>query len=177
MPAPERVRDAVETDVPAMHAIYAPYVTDTVVSFEAEPPTLAVFGERVRQFGAHHACLVIERDGVVVGYAYGGPHRARAAYRWSVETSVYIAPAAQGQGLGRRLYEALLPRLADAGYCNAFAGVAQPNAASGALHRAVGFTPIGVFPRVGWKFGAWHDVAWFHRPLREAPPEAPPPTP
>lgn len=169
MSRPAQLRTAAPADAPAMLAIYTPFVTDTIVSFETTPPTPDEFAERVHQYRTRYACLVLERDGTLLGYAYGGPHRARAAYRWSVETSVYLAPAAQGQGLGRVLYGALLPRLAEVGYCNAYAGIAMPNAASEALHRAVGFTPIGVFPRVGWKFGAWRDVAWYHRVLRDTP--------
>ena len=153
-----------------MLAIYRPYVENTVISFEQEVPSLEDYAERVRKYAGGWAAVVADDAGDVVGYAYGSPHRERAAYKWSVETTVYVAPGAQRRGIGRSLYVALLPMLASAGYCNAYAGVALPNAASIALHQAVGFQPIGTFPRVGHKFGQWRDVAWFHLALRDEPP-------
>jgi len=113
---------------------------------------------------------VAEAGGEIQGYAYGSSHRARAAYRWSVETSAYVREGHRGRGLGTCLYGELLPRLAALGYCNAYAGIALPNEGSQALHRRAGFEPVGVFRRVGRKFGSWHDVAWWQRPLRDAPP-------
>lgn len=163
------IRPALPADAAAMLAIYAPVVRDTAISFEETPPTREEFEARVRKVSDRWAWLVAERGGRVIGYAYGSQHRERAAYRFSTETTAYIAADARGQGVGRRLYEALFPVLASRGYCQAFAGVALPNPGSVALHRAVGFEPIGVFPKVGWKFGRWHDVAWFSRGLRESP--------
>jgi L-amino acid N-acyltransferase YncA len=164
------IRTLQEADAPAMLAIYRHYVEATAISFEEEVPSIEDYAARVGKYVAGWAGVVAEVDGRVTGYAYGSSHRERAAYRWSVETTVYVAPGAQRSGVGRRLYGALLPMLADAGYCNAYAGVALPNDASVALHRAVGFQPIGTLPRVGYKFERWHDVAWFHLPLREQPP-------
>jgi phosphinothricin acetyltransferase len=163
------VRPASDSDATAMLAIYAYYVRETSISFEHEVPSLEEFGSRVRKYIAGWGGVVAELDGEVVGYAYGSSHRERAAYRWSAETTVYVQVGKHGSGIGRRLYGALLPALANAGYCNAYAGVALPNPASVGLHRAVGFSPIGTFPRVGYKFGAWCDVAWFHMALREGP--------
>ena len=159
-----------ESDAPALRAIYAPYVLDSAASFEETVPTEEEFAARVHKYLSAWAGVVAEVDGRVVGYAYGGPHRERAAYRWSVETSAYVHAGHHGRGIGRRLYEALLPELSARGYCNAYAGITLPNDASVALHEAVGFARIGVFPRVGHKFGRWHDVAWLHRVLRQAPP-------
>ncbi len=164
------IRPARETDAPAMLAIYRPYVENTVISFEQEVPSLAEYAARVSKYVSNWAGVVAQDAREVVGYAYGSAHRERAAYQWSVETTVYVAPGAQRQGIGRKLYAALLPMLAAARYCNAYAGVALPNAASVALHQAVGFKPIGSFPRVGHKFGQWRDVAWFHLALRDEPP-------
>ena len=96
----------------------------------------------------------------MVGYAYGGPYKERAAYRWSCEVSVYLEQGLRRRGAGRALYEALLPRLAARGFRTAVAGMTLPNDASVGLHRAMGFEPIGVYRRIGWKLGAWHDVAW-----------------
>jgi L-amino acid N-acyltransferase YncA len=171
-PEPVIIRPAHEADAPAMLAIYRPYVETTAISFEQEAPSQDEYAARVRKYIAGWACLVAEADGRVLGYAYGSSHRERAAYKWSVETTIYLAPQVQRRGLGLRLYGELMPRLAAAGYCNAYAGVALPNPASVGLHRAAGFASIGTFPRVGHKFGRWHDVAWFHLALREAPPES-----
>jgi phosphinothricin acetyltransferase len=101
----------------------------------------------------------------VAGFAYGGPHRTRAAYRWSVDVTVYVAEQARGHGVGRALYGALLPALAERGFHAAFAGIALPNPGSVALHEAVGFTPLGVYREVGFKLGRWHDVGWWQRLL------------
>lgn len=122
-----------------------------------------------------HAWLVLEDDGRVVGYAYGIPWRARAAYRWSCEVSVYLERGRRRTGGGRVLYEALLPRLAARGYRTALAGMTLPNEASVGLHRALRFEPVGTFRRVGYKHGAWHDVAWAQIMLAggEEPPAEP----
>lgn len=158
-------------DSQACAAIYAPYVTDTVVSFEAEPPTADELAERVAVYGRSHAWLVAEyadgpAAGDIVGYAYGAPYSPREAYRWTVETTVYLATdAPRRTGLGRTLYTALLDVLADRGYLRAIAGVALPNDASVGLHRAVGFEDVGTLRRVGWKLGAWHDVLRMQRDL------------
>lgn len=171
---PIRLRDATEADAPALLAIYAPFVRDTAVSWETEPPTEAEFAARIAKARSRWAWLVAEEtlpDGRtrILGYAYGSQHRERAAYRFDTEVSVYLDAAARGRGLGRRLYAALFERLAALGYCNAFAGIALPNEASIGLHAAVGFEPVGVFRRAGWKFGRWHDIQWMQRPLREVP--------
>jgi L-amino acid N-acyltransferase YncA len=163
------IREAAEADAPAMLAIYRPYVETAAISFEHVAPSIDEYAGRVRKILAGWACVVAETDGNLQGYAYGSAHRERAAYQWSVETTVYVSHGVQRAGIGRRLYAALLPRLADAGFCNAYAGVSLPNPASVGLHLAVGFRPIGTFPRVGYKFGRWHNVAWFHQPLRENP--------
>lgn len=168
--APFLIRPACEADAGALLAIYAPFVEHTAVSFETQVPGVDEFAARIRRYGSQWAWLVAEREGRVLGYAYGSPHRERAAYAWSVETSAYVDPAARRQGIGRALYLALFDALAARGYCNAFAGMTLPNEASAALHRSVGFEPLGVFRRVGWKFGRWHDVAWAQRRLRDAPP-------
>ncbi len=165
------LRCATEADAPALLAIYAPYVEHTTVSFETTVPDTDEFAARIRRYADGWAWLVAEREGELLGYAYGSPHRERAAYRWSVETSAYVAPDARRQGACRKLYLALFEALADRGYCNAYAGIALPNDASIALHRAVGFEPVGVFRAAGRKFGAWRDIAWYQRKLRDLPPE------
>lgn len=152
-----------------MRAIYRHYVDTSWVSFEERAPDLAEFSARVAKYLADWSCLVAEQQGQVVGYAYGSAHRDRPAYRWSVETTIYVRPGVQRAGIGRGLYCELFPRLQARGYCNAYAGVALPNEASVGLHLAVGFQPIGTFPRVGFRCGEWRDVAWFHRPLSDRP--------
>ena len=163
------IRSATPVDAPALLAIYAPFVEHTAVSFETTAPTVEEFAARIRKATTQWAWLVAERDNALLGYAYGSTHRERAAYRWSVETSAYLDPCFQRQGIGTALYREMLPQLAARGFCNAFAGATLPNDASIALHRRVGFEPIGVFKSVGRKFGRWHDVAWMQRPLRDAP--------
>jgi L-amino acid N-acyltransferase YncA len=165
-----RIRSAVLTDAPALLAIYRPFVEDSIVSFETDAPTVEEFSGRIAKALAGWAWLVAEREGRCVGYAYASMYRERAAYRYSVETSAYVDPGAHGKGIGRTLYLALFEELARKGFCNALAGIALPNEASVAFHRSLGFEPIGVFTRVGRKFGAWHDVAWLERRLRDSPP-------
>ena len=159
------VRDATEADAAACAAIYAPYVRDTAITFETEPPDAAEFARRIAAATARHAWLVLEDDGRVTGYAYGGPFKERAAYRYACEVSVYLERGLRRSGGGRALYSALLARLAERGFRTAAAGMTQPNEASAGLHRALGFVTVGTFRRVGWKHGRWHDVAWVQRDL------------
>jgi phosphinothricin acetyltransferase len=160
------IRDATEHDAEACAAIYAPYVTDTAISFESQPPPVPEMAARITAALATHAWIVLEDGGGrIVGYAYGGPFKARAAYRWSCEVSVYLEPGRRRTGGGRALYQALLARLAARGFRTAVAGMTLPNEASAGLHRALGFEPVGVYRRIGWKHGAWHDVAWVQRDI------------
>ena len=166
----ELIRDAMAEDVASLLAIYRPFVLDTTVSFEVEPPSAEEFAERIRIAQLKWAWLVAEIGGVAAGYAYASSFRARAAYQWSVETSAYLAPGHRSQGVGRALYERLLGILVAKGYCTAYAGITLPNEASVRFHQAMGFGPVGVFQRAGRKFGAWHDVSWWQRKLRDDPP-------
>jgi phosphinothricin acetyltransferase len=168
------VRDATVDDAAACARIYEPYVRDTVVSFELEPPTAAEVAGRITAALARHAWLVLEDDGRVVGYAYGSTFNARAAYDWTTSVSVYVEPGRRRTGAGRALYTALLDRLAARGYRTALAGIALPNDASVGLHTAMGFELVGTYRRVGWKLGRWNDVARYQRPLGD-PTDDPPP--
>lgn len=161
----QRVRDASERDGEACGGIYAPYVTDTAISFEIDPPSPAEMAERIATAARTHAWVVLESEGRVVGYAYGGRLNARAAYRFSCEVSVYVERGRRRTGAGRALYDALFSRLAERGYRTAVAGMTLPNDASVGLHRAMGFEPVGTYRRIGWKHGAWHDVAWAQRTI------------
>ncbi len=165
------VRDATRDDAAACAAIYAPYVTDTAVTFEYDPPSTAEMAERIAAAQRAHAWVVLE-EGRVVGYAYAGPFKERAAYRWSCEVSVYLEPGRRRSGSGRLLYEALFARLAERGFRTLVAVMTLPNDASEGLHRALGFEPVGTLRRVGWKHGQWRDVAWAQRSI--GPDDGPP---
>lgn len=154
------VRDARTEDAAACAAIYEPYVHTTAITFEDVPPSAREMAARIAASQGTHAWLVLEDAGRVVGYAYGRPYKERAAYRWACEVSVYLEMGLRRTGGGRALYDALLPRLAERGYRVATAGMTLPNEASLALHKALGFQAIGVWRRIGYKHGAWHDVEW-----------------
>jgi phosphinothricin acetyltransferase len=164
-PSPGIVRRATPEDATACQAIYAPYVRDTVISLETDPPSVQEMRERITDVLDTHEWLVLESQGEIRGYAYGGSYRTRAAYRWACEVSVYLEPGRRRTGSGRLLYETLFPRLVDRGYLMALAGMTLPNPASEGLHRSLGFSDVGTWRRVGWKYGAWHDVLWMQRPL------------
>lgn len=154
-------------DAPAVQAIYAPYC-QTPISFEDPPPDVAEVERRIRATWPAYPWLVAEEDGRLLGYAYACRHRERAAYRWSVETSVYLASAAQGRGLGRRLYTQLLDLLRQQGYHTALAGITLPNEPSLRLHRAMGFTACALYRQIGFKEGQWRDVQWLELHLDSA---------
>ena len=164
-------------DGAACAAIYAPSVTDTAASFELEPPDAAEMAARIAAIGAHRPWLVAELGGRVTGYAYASAHRERAAYRWSVEVTVYVEAGHHRQGIGRALYEPLLQLLAAQGFRTALAGITLPNPASVALHEALGFTPIGVYREIGFKAGTWRDVGWWQKQLPGADTGTPPSEP
>jgi L-amino acid N-acyltransferase YncA len=167
------IRMATPDDAVDVAAIYAPYVTRAAVSFEEVPPSGDAMRERIARVLDRHAWLVATtQGGVVVGYAYASEHHPRAAYRWSVDTAIYLDSAVHHRGIGRGLYRALFTLLARQRYVNANALITLPNAASVGLHEAVGFTPVGVYHRAGYKLGAWHDVGSWSRPLG-APPATP----
>ena len=173
--SPSSIRLATERDAGAVADIYAPNVTGTVVSFEAEPPDAEEMRRRVEATLERYPWLVCERQGRVLGYAYAGAHGSRAAYRWSVDVSVYVDGEAHRTGVGRALYASLFAALELQGFYNAYAGATLPNPASVGLHEAMGFRPVGVYRGAGYKMGAWHDVGWWHLPLRERVPGPDPP--
>ena len=162
---PVHIRLAGDGDAAAIAAIYRPIVETTSISFETEAPDAAEMRRRIAETLPSYPWLVCDIDGGVAGYAYATTHRVRAAYRWSVDTSVYIDGSRRRLGIGRGLYESLFAILAAQGYANAFAGIALPNPGSVGLHEAVGFEPLGVYRRVGFKFGEWRDVGWWQLAL------------
>jgi L-amino acid N-acyltransferase YncA len=161
---PIRLADA--ADAGAVHAIYAPIVENTVISFEWEVPTVVELqGRMERVLAEGYPWLVAEAGGEVGGYAYATSFRARAAYAWAAEVSVYVHPAHRRRGVGRALYRTLLRLLERQGFRSAYAVATAPNPGSEALHRALGFREVGRFPRIGYKRGGWHDVVCWWLPL------------
>jgi L-amino acid N-acyltransferase YncA len=173
--SPSSIRLATEHDAEEIAAIYAPNVTDTIISFESEPPTADEMRLRIEGTLERYPWLVCERRGRVLGYAYAGAHGFRAAYRWSVDVSVYVHEEAHRTGVGRALYTSLFAVLDLQGFYNAYAGATLPNPASVGLHESLGFRSVGVYRGVGYKLGAWHDVGWWHLPLRERVADPDPP--
>lgn len=162
MHADLRIRDAVDGDAAAVATIYNVHVRDTIVTFELDEVDANEMARRmtqVRDLGL--PWLVLEEHGVVIGYAYGGQWKARAAYARTVESSIYLADAACGRGLGKCLYMELIERLRTCGIHAVIGGVSLPNAASVALHEGLGFEAIGAFREVGWKLGRWIDVGYW----------------
>jgi L-amino acid N-acyltransferase YncA len=163
VPAPERptVRLATAHDAAACAAIYAPYVLETAISFELVPPDEAEMAARIERVIARTPWVVVEVGGVVRAYAYGTRHRDRAAYDWTVETTVYVERDFQRAGLGRLAMSAVLAILRLQGAHLAVAGVTPPNPGSARLHESLGFERIGTFEGIGFKQGAWHGVEWY----------------
>ena len=170
-----KLRAATFDDAAAIAEIYAPFVRGSAVSFETEPPGAEAMRARIEAGGALYPWLVAEEERTVLGYAYAARFRDRPAYRFAVETSVYLRPDACGRGLGRRLYEPLLASLEAQGFTQAIAAITLPNAASVRLHERLGFERAGTYRQVGWKLGAWHDVGLWQRPLAAmgTPPKEP----
>jgi phosphinothricin acetyltransferase len=147
-------------DAAACAAIYAPFVTESAVSFEEQAPSVGEFIGRIAHYQESHGFLVAEKNGEIAGFAYAGPYRERPAYRWAAESSVYVHPGHRHQGIGKALYDALFDLLREYRFKVVIAGVTLPNPASLALHTSLGFQHVGVFPQIGYKHGAWRDVAF-----------------
>jgi L-amino acid N-acyltransferase YncA len=171
----KRIRSIKLSDAEAVRDIYAPFVSDSATSFETEAPDTAAIQQRIRDLTGQYPWLVFEADGKVLGYAYASSYRARKAYQWCVEVSVYVHEKARKCGVGRALYLSLFEVLRRQGYANAYGGITLPNPASVGLHESLGFTTIGVYSQVGYKFGQWHDVIWLQLRLQET--DEPVPTP
>lgn len=163
----KRIRSITAADAQAVADIYSPFVSDAATSFELVPPDAAEIQKRIRDLTPKFPWLVFEGDSRVLGYAYASTHRTRQAYQWSADVSVYIHPTVRNKGVGRALYTALFDLLRRQGYFNAYAGITLPNPGSVRLHESMGFTPVGVYTRVGFKFDRWHDVLWLQLRLLE----------
>ena len=165
------LRLATPDDAAACVALYAPYVRETSITFEYEVPTVADFRQRIETvlklapwLLAVETCDGKER---VLGYAYGGTWRTRVAYRWVVETAIYVDQQARGRGIGKALYGALMDLLRLQGFCRAIGGITLPNPESEKLHERLGFKFAGNFRKCGWKQGTWWDVGFWELELRD----------
>ena len=147
--------------------IYKPYITNTTISFECQPPTREAFRERMGGILARYPWVVAEHAGRIAGYAYAGKVFEREAYQWNVQVSVYVRPEYHHDGLGSAFYRMMLPLLEELGYQKCFAIISLPNEKSIGLHTKFGFTERTVFPRAGFKCGEWHDVMWMEKSFRE----------
>lgn len=163
----KKIRLATRDDSASILRIYAPYITDTVITFEYTVPTITEFKERMAHIQVSYPWLVCEVDNAIAGYAYASRFREREAYKWSVDFAIYIDPEYQGKNIGKALYYALSEALKLQGYYNAYAGVTIPNVKSEGLHESFGFHSIGTYHKVGYKFGDWHDVRWYEINLKE----------
>ena len=166
---PVTVRPAAFDDAAAIARVYAPHVEASYASFEEVAPDPAQIAHRMAD-PPRLPWLVAQHAGEVIGFAYAAHHRTRPAYRWSCDLSVYLDAGATGRGIGTALYTRLVPLVRELGQVSAYAAIALPNDASVRLHEAQGFTLLGVFRDVGFKGGAWRDVAWLHLPLVDPPP-------
>jgi phosphinothricin acetyltransferase len=164
---PLTIRLAIEVDAPQIAEIYAPFCRETPISFETEPPGPSEMRERIAKTLKAYPWLVCDDDGLILGYAYASRHRERAAYRWSVDVSVYVREGRRRSGLGRALYTSLIALLRLQGFYSALAGATLPNAGSVGLHEAMGFEPVGTYRDIGFKCGAWHGVGWWQLKLRD----------
>jgi len=155
------IRDCTDADVPRICDIYNHYIHETVVTFEETPIPAAEMARRIAEVRKRFPWLVIESDGVVAGYAYASLWKTRSAYRFAVESTIYLAADAVGRGLGTTLYTTLLKALPQCDARRVLGCIALPNEASVALHEKLGFKKIGIFDEVGWKFGRWVDVGYW----------------
>lgn len=163
------IRLVTPDDAAAIVSLYAPYVTDTSVTFEYEVPTVEDYRQRIVDITAFFPFFLLEEDGVPAGYAYAHAFHERKAYQWMCETSIYIGQDFHHKGYATRLYRLLLRALHDQGFCEAIAILGCPNLPSEGFHQSMGFHLIGTFERAGYKQGQWHDVKWYGYTLRPRP--------
>ena len=162
-----KFRFATEKDAEAILKIYAPYIEKTAITFEYEVPSLSEFSERIAKIREKYPWIVYEEDGGILGYAYGGPEYTRAAYQWTVETSVYVSENARGKGIGTALYEKILDILKKQNFCVCYVLINDDNEASVKLHEKFGFKQNGYRKNCGYKFEKWHSVVFFEKQLNE----------
>ncbi len=156
-------RDVRPSDAERITAIYAPHVESSAVSFELTVPSISTMQQRIELYTAKYPWIVAEENGLVIGYAYASSYREREAYRYCVETSVYMDEKATRKGVASKLYDALFLQLSESGFKQAFAVITQPNDQSVAFHRANHFEEFALYEKVGYKFDQWFDVLWMRR--------------
>ena len=162
-----KIRFATEKDAEAILKIYAPYIEKTAITFEYEVPSLSEFSKRIAEIQKKYPWIVYEEEGEILGYAYGGPEYTRAAYQWTVETSVYLSEKARGKGIGTALYEKILDILKKQNFCVCYVLINDDNEASVKLHEKLGFKQNGYRKNCGYKFEKWHSVVFFEKQLNE----------
>lgn len=169
------IRHATPNDAEAIAEIYAPLVENSHVSFEERAPSATEMAQRISSYSQVYPWLVAEDERGILGYVYASAHRSRPAYRWSVDVAIYVRDDARGRGVGKALYRELFRLLKLQRYHSVYAGIALPNDASIALHRSMGFTPVGIYTHVGYKAGAWRDTSWWQLQLLgpDTPPDEP----
>lgn len=168
------IRLATLADVPEILEIYKPYILHTAITFEYDIPTLSQFEARFLDVTSHCPWLVWEENGAVLGYAYAHPAFERAAYQWAADLAIYLAPEAQGKGIGKGLYQTLTQLLTKQGYRLAYGVVTSANEKSCRFHEALGFVKQAQFPDCGYKFNQWYGTIWYEKRLSEDPPTEPP---
>jgi L-amino acid N-acyltransferase YncA len=171
------IRSATPDDAAACVTIYRPYVENTAISWEIEVPSVDEMASRIARAQEAHEWLVLEHDDRVIGFAYGHALNHLPSHQWSVETGIYISGDHHRAGRGRTLYAEVLRRLTERGYRRAFAGITQPNNASNGLLRSFGYQDCGLYRRVQWKLGSWHDIAWMQLDLQPGADQDGPPDP
>jgi phosphinothricin acetyltransferase len=162
-----RIRPITLADARPTLEVYRPYIEENVASFEYELPELQEWETRIKTYTLEYPWLICEYGDQMVGYAYASKHRNRTAYSWSVESTVYLSDKFHRRGIARILYETLFNLLKLQGYVNVYAGITLPNIKSEAFHEALGFYRVGIFKKIGFKFGAWHDTGWYQFHLME----------
>ncbi|SNQ46101.1 Acetyltransferase [Frankia canadensis] len=167
------IRSAVPADAAGVQAVYAPFVAASAATFDEELPSIEALRAQMTAAPRRPWLVAEAGDGMVVGYAYASAHGTRSSYRWSANTSIYLTSGQHRRGLGRRLYGVLIAEMRRLGYLNLYAGITLPNDASVGLHTSIGFAPVGVYPAVGYRLGAWRDVGWFGLALTGPPPDPP----
>lgn len=162
----EHVRFATLKDSSRILEIYSPYILNTTISFEYTTPSLAEFTDRIAKLSNKYPYLVYERNGKILGFAYGSPYQERSAYLYDVDLSIYLAPEAQSNGIGRKLYTCLLTLLQKQGFYNVYACITASNQRSIDFHTALGFRNLGIHPQAGYKFRQWLDIVWMDKQLQ-----------
>ena len=162
-----RIRSAALADTADILQIYSPYITNTVITFETEVPSVEEFRARIEAIKSKYPYFVCEVDGKIRGYAYASRHGERSAYRYSVDVSIYVDLNYQHRGIGKALYLQLFETLKSYDFYTAYASITLPNEKSICLHKAFGFHEVGICHNVGYKSGRWLDVIWLEKPLKQ----------